>query len=183
MKGFDDIAAETFQRNDDGTWIFFPRTRFFSGYEVPNEMRKRELQEMMSQFLEVTLWMTLVGLVITGSLGQLLVGTMALEIAVIAATIRFANRATRGLVKSNVRFDSNKARAMFVSSRSVRRLVAVTAVSIVMTFFSIYAVELQPEAWVSLVPGVLVLSFITTVYVRMLKTKLTLQTMRAGTNQ
>ncbi len=179
MKGFDEIAAEAFQRGDNGKWVFFPRTRFFSGYEVPNEAGKQELQEKMSEFLELTVWLVLAGMVIAGWFGKMLVGSMALEVAVLAATHRFASRTTRGLAKSGVRYDPEKARALFVSSRSVRRLVGITALSIVMTFFAVYAVELQPQLWMSILPAVLVLSFISIIYVRMTRTKLTLRSMQS----
>lgn len=179
MKGFNEIAAEAFQRGDNGKWVFFPRTRLFGGYEVPNEARKQELQEKMSEFLELSLWLVLTGMVIFGCFGKFLVGSMAMEVAVIAATQRFAMRTTRGLARSRVRYDSKKARALFVDSRSVRRLVAISALSIVMTFFAIYAVELQPQLWMSILPGVLVLAFISTIYVRMTRTKLTLRAMQS----
>lgn len=179
MKGFDEIAAEAFQRGDNGKWVFFPRTRFFSGYEVPDEACKQELQEKMSEFLELTLWLVLAGMVIAGCFGKLLLGSMSMEVAVLAATHRFASRTTRGLNRSGVRYDPEKARALFVNSRSVRRLVGITGLSIVMTFFAVYAIELQPRLWMSILPGVLVLSFISVIYVRMTRTKLTLRSMQS----
>ena len=171
MKGFDEIASQAFQQSDDGTWIFFPRTRFFSGFEVPSAARKVELQQQFSQFLELSMWLVFAGLMLAGSFGHLISGAASLEVAMLFATARFARRASRGLVKSSVRFDPERSRRLFVERRSVRRLLAMQALCIVMTFFAIYALELQPELWTTILPGVIFLAFSTFAWSRMMKIK------------
>jgi hypothetical protein len=178
MKGFDEIASQVFQRSDNGTWIYFPRTRFFSGYEVPSDGRKLDLQQQFSQFLELAMWVDFAVLMLAGSFGHLIAGAMGLEVLMLVATALFARHASRGLVKSSVRFDPERQRRLFVESRSVRRLLAMEALCLVMTFFAIYALELQPQLWTTLLPGAIFLAFCTVAWSRMMKLKFSTRAMQ-----
>lgn len=183
MKAFDEIAADAFQRGDDGKWIFFPPMRLFGSYEVPNEQRKLELQSQTAEFLEVTLWLSLAVMFIAGSFGRILVGSLAMQAAIVAASINFAQRSTRFLVKSSVRYDSAKRRVTSVRSRGVQRLAAVTALYIALTILAGYAIQLQPQLWGPLlaVAAFAVLSIV--LWARTAKSRLDLHEVQTQTNR
>ena len=147
MKGFDEIAAEAFQRSDDGKWIFFPLMRLFGGFEVPSEERKLELQAQTAEFLEITLWLSLAVMFVAASLGRMLVGSLAMQAAIIAGAVNFAQRHTRFLIKSPARYDSAKRHTASIGRRSIQRLAGVTALCIVAILFAGYAIQLQPQLW------------------------------------
>jgi hypothetical protein len=173
MNGFDEIAAETIQRSDDGTLLFFPRGSIGRGFVVPSDARRREIELSMAQFLRVTFWATFAGLLVGGSLGFMFPTILILEAVILIGFERRRAQLVEGLTESPLRYSRKRARESFAAHRSTAWLIALTALTSAMTFAAIYAIELHPQRGLALIPGVVILGGMASLWGRMVKSKLT----------